>query len=458
MMRLLLFALYLVSPAVLAMPWPTMGGSSGRQHKSMFSPHIGAMKVKEKALWDPCASAKGVCYYSQEMLSDGKILMHWSSALGLTARSASNLTDSLWTIDLGNANRGCAAFDMAQDGALVTHKTYDTGKLVTTLYHTNQSNFRIPPVAVKSWGITLGSSIPRESGVTCFAQMDATDSSSILFAVQAGDSGLMLRWVSDENRSLPLGLFDSKCVLFDRDPIVMSNGTRLGLLFSCRSVGDTLAVYDIVAGANDSPRKPVWTGAVGLDRSDYANTRTMAQGSVVAFGRNDEGATSRQYGMYDASTGKQLWAYAISARGAVGGFMAAGEHNGKDAGLVYQYGNATSAHSVIAMDAEGKQLWSYEINEPGKSVMMTMSVWLPDGGALVCYFRSGDGANVLLHFDSTGKPIGQPFVAGKSILVPVVSNLLVLPSGDVLLWLGGTYQILRIGIQGPGDGRLAMIV
>ena len=450
-----------VSPTSAALLWPTAGGDGGRTHSSLHQPTSGPLAVKSSTPWDPCQGASGgFCEYDPDLLSDGTLVLHWSSAHGLAARAIANLSSPLWTYDLGDGLRGCAAFDTATAGRLATQALDKSGVLTVAASTLDASNPRAPPKTTHAWTVDLGATRPAAgSGVTCFAQLDGADSASLVFATQTADDGLLLRFLAGANKtqslvapSLAVGnrTIDgtaAACLLADLDPIVIDNGTKVGLTFSCTGgFGDTLAVYavpsDLDRRQSTPAAPPLWTATTGPNRMDFACTRTRAADGAVMYDTNAAVPGTPHggmYGMLASGSGKPLWSEKIADGAPVGGFLAAGPSSG----LLYRYEGDAAPHKIVAVGhASGAALWTYMFS-PAASVEMVLGQWLPDGGAIVVYYTTS-GENTVVRVDSSGKA-GKPVMVGTAILPPVVNNLLVLPDGDILLWLGGNPTIVRLG-------------
>ena len=160
-MKRLLFLLAICGATAPARaPWPTAGGNSARQHTSVNVPGSN-LQVISAAAWDPCeppapAAQVGLqtsCEWNPDLLSDGDVLLHWSSIQGLAARSVENASLVLWNLDLGPV-RGCAVFDVTRPGFLATQTLTPAGALTVSTLKLNAGGSS--PSVTHEWTVALG--------------------------------------------------------------------------------------------------------------------------------------------------------------------------------------------------------------------------------------------------------------------------------------------------------------
>ena len=444
------------SVALAAALWPTYGGNAGRQHVSSVAPSSAkTLKKVDSAPWNQCEGEKAgmQCVWVQDVLTDGNVLLHWSAVTRqgdnpnvgkLAARAVANLSQAPWSVNVTSCTscaKGCAVFDTASPGVFATQHSPINGSVDLISYKFDHLASR--PTTSDMWNLPLGDA----GTVTCFAQLQEADPSSIVFAASL-DSGLELRWLRDPKRisrlqppALP-GHPSTPCPLFASDPVVIGAHRELvGLHFSCAGLQDTLAVYDI--GGPPMMNPPAWTAAVGPFNLEFADTRTRGGDTRVAWAANQR-LQHLDFGMLDALTGVAAFSPPFPMGSIASGFLALSDGAASAAagapsapyGIFWQYRNDTGPHAVVAVGAGGDEIWRYKVDMAPKVPIMTLGVATPGGGAVVGFYETGDGATTLLRIDGQGQLVGDAVNAGIAILPPIVNNPLVTNTGGIIMWLG----------------------
>ena len=446
-------------------PWPTTGGNSERQNKSPFSlSGTPLTKVAQTATWNPChtilssssaTDSASTCYFNSFLLANSHgVLLHYSSVLGLNARSVSNLSLPLWSMPLGPAPSGrCFAFSSA-DGAdddEITALAVDSDARTVSAYVLVSTDTKSPSGREKPTVV-----ISSVDYYSCFVQLD---SKSTMFATQTSSQPpslhVMLANFTGAVVTIPLKPPSSGCVLkTERDPV--AHRQHLFIFYKCGDAASTiLAAYTVAlpgsSALHDEGPPPsatlLWHGVVGPDFNDYAATRTRlattAGPSFLFWDTNGARVQSeRKIGAYAAVDGTVLFEAPIASTGNMGGSLA----TVLDASLNYAYVSAAAGGggNISLVSSSGTTKWTTHIGDVGSTLLFASAVLTQSNKFLVLHYGLPGGLNTLAMVDAMTGELKVLNEGMMSTLTPNAANPILIADDEVIVWLGGSNQIMHL--------------
>ena len=439
-------------------PWPTSGGNSERQNKSPFSLSGAPLTtVAQSATWNPChapfaTDPASTCYFNSFLLANSHgVLLHYSSVLGLNARSISNLSLPLWSMPLGPAPSGrCFAFSSTDgvDDDEITALAVDSDARTVSAYVLASTNTKSPSGREKPTVVISGVDY-----YSCFVQLD---SKSTMFATQARSQPPSLHVIQQKSTeavvTIALQPPSSGCILkTERDPVAHQH---LYVFYTCGDASTILAAYAVTlpgSALQDEAPPPsatlLWHGVVGPDFNDYAATRTRlattAGPSFLFWDTNGAQVQSeKRVGAYTAADGTLLFEAPITSSGNMGGSLA----TLLDASLNYAYVDAAAGGggNISLVNSIGVTKWTTHIGGVGSTLIFASAVLTQANNFLVLHYGLPGGLNTLAVVDAT---TGETKVVNEGmvgILPPNVAEPILVEDDEVIVWLGGSNQIVHL--------------
>ena len=454
----------LVTASLQKSPWPTAGGNSERQNKSpFFLSGTPLAKIAQTATWNPCSATDSTttvttCYFNSFLLANSHgVLLHYSSVLGLNARSVSNLSLPLWSMPLGPAPSGrCFAFSSTDGGAdddVITALAVDSDARTVSAYVLASTNTKSPSGREKP-AVMLSN----VDFFSCFVQLN---SKSIMFATQTSSQPPSLHFILPMSSAsaavvtLPLKPPFSGCALkTERDPV--AHHDHLYIFYECGDAAATiLAAYTVTlpgsSALHDEGPPPsatlLWHGVVGPDFNDYAATRTRLATTVgpsfLFWDTNGAQVQSeKKIGAYAAADGTLLFEAPITSTGNMGGSLA----TFLDASLNYAYVGAAAGGggNISLVTSIGTTKWTTHIGDVGSTLLFASAVLTQSSNFLVLHYGLPGGLNTLAVVDAMTGELKILNEGTMSILQPNAANPILIADDEVIVWLGGSNQIMHL--------------